>query len=354
MRLICFALFLSAVIPVASVRAHEAPVNTCATDMTVSCVLDIHLREFELMRADPVVIDRTIVKLLGTNTDGQMMTLDISLEDGSMIDSQLFGVRLDVPAYATALMSPDGKTLAVQLPNDADEATLHFFDAGANPLGVVSAQSPGGWGHEFSPAAMLGLLAGQNLLTLDATALRGTFYRFELSASVIDGTFEVRELRPANGADDTMNAYFERRFANQMPGPGYDHEHYRGPLAAVTTEAADGSPSRVLVRSDEGGEVAFDQRLGRQRMGYHYQDARLSPDGTRLAVIRDSSYASADPPVQLMVFDVATAFPVFLAPVPEGPLHRQLVWLPDNRIAVFEMTDDGGTNGFVFDLPAVE
>ncbi|MGL5011121.1 MAG: hypothetical protein ACRC6I_14675, partial [Paracoccaceae bacterium] len=169
--------------------------------------------------------------------------------------------------------------------------------------------------------------------------------------SVVDGTFEVRELSPAQYTSDTFDAYFERRLSDQEPGPGYVYEFHVGNLAAMTTAEGDGSPSIFCVESADGGRVFFDQRLGRERLDYYYHKARPSPDGARVAVIRDAVSASADPPVQLMVYEVATALLLFAAPVPEGPLQRQIVWLPDDRIAVLQTVSTGTTEGFVFNLP---
>jgi hypothetical protein len=220
-------------------------------------------------------------------------------------------------------------------------------------LGVVSAEPPEGWGFEMSPAGTLALLADQGVLTLDSDRLSGSFYRFEVSAAVADGAVTVRELGPATDASDTLEAYLQRRFAAQLDGVGYEDVQLNGALSAVTTEASDGHPSRLMVRSEAGGEVAFDQRLGPERMGYSYSAARLSPDAARVAVMRDASYAADQPPVQLMAFDVATTAPVFVAPLPEGAAQQQLVWVPGNRLAVVQ-SGNGATDVYVFDLPSSE
>ncbi|MGL4236241.1 hypothetical protein [Tabrizicola sp.] len=342
---------LSTLILASSVQAHEITVDTCATDPVAVCALEIDLPDFQTIDADPRIVDGQLLRLLGADPAGRLTSVDVSLADGAVAGSVLLDLVLGLPDHVEGLIAADGKTFAVYpWTGEGDRGGFRFYDATGKTLGTMSADVPDGWQFEYSPAETLGILAGQNRLTFDETALRGTFYRFELYVSVADGTFDVRELHAGTSGTnplDTLDAYLGRLLAGQGPDPGYEYESFVGPLSAVTTEASDGNPSRLSVRSEEGGEVFFDQRLGPARRGYDYRQARLSPDGARLAVIRTQS-AEGDSTTQLMVFDVATTAPTFAAELwQEGPV----VWLPDNRIAVLQADDQGGTQGFAFDLP---
>jgi hypothetical protein len=353
MHSISLAVLLCGLTLGAGVGAHEVPVDVCAVDAALGCAVEANLAGFSLMDVAAVVTGQATLKLLGTDAAGQVVMLDVSLADGSVGGRQAFEAQVEAPGFTQGLIAPDGGIVAMSLSDGGEEAGLQFFAASGQRLGLVSAEPPEGWGFEMSPAATLALLADQGVLTLDGDRLSGSFYRFEVSAAVADGVMTVRELAPATGAYDTLEAYLQRRFAAQLDGVGYEDVHVNGALSAVTTEASDGNPSRLMVRFEAGGEVAFDQRLGPERMGYSYSDARLSPDAAQVAVLRDASYAPGQPPVQLMVFDVATTAPVFVAPLPEGAAQQQVVWLPGNRLAVVQ-GGDGDADIYIFNLPAAE
>lgn len=340
MRLAAIGLVLSGL----PAFGHDITTSDCAmTD--APCVLEFILPDFRLMQAAPVVLGQDL-RLLGADAEGRVTVLDLSLSDGAETARQGFDLLLDEPQFAPGLIAPDGKTLAVYLWDRDEERGLQFLDAGGAALGLMPPDAPEGWGLEMSPAAMVSLLAGQGLMHFEGPSLSGGFYRFRVSVAVADGSFVVDETSPALSPDDTLSAYFERRLERQIDPVGYEVVSYQGELSAVTSEASDGNPSLLVVRSEGGGEVAFDQHLGKERMRYAYRSAHLSPDGTRLAAIRETDQGAA---VELMVFDLASTQALFTAALPQG-WEQQVVWLPGNRVTVLT-TEGEGTEGVVFDLP---
>jgi hypothetical protein len=324
MRSAVFGLALSGLLAFAA-AAHDLESSDCMVS-DVPCALTFALPDFRLMQAAPVVLGPNL-RLLGADTQGRVQLLDLSLADGAEVARQDFDLVVEEPQFTPGFIDADGATLAVHLWTGGEELGLQFLDASGRALGLLGPALPEGWGLEMSPAGLVALLAGQNLMRFQEGALRGSFYRFDLAVTVADGAFAVRETSPAMSPTDTLTAFFERRLASQLDPVGYETAVWQGGLSAVTTEASDGSPSRLLVRSDEGGELVFDQHLGEARMGYAYRDARLSPDGARLATIREADQGAR---LELMVFDVATTRPLFTAAMPQG-WQQQLVWLPELR-----------------------
>ncbi|MGL5012426.1 MAG: hypothetical protein ACRC6I_21365, partial [Paracoccaceae bacterium] len=129
MRAHCFAICLAALLGTTPAFAHEVLTDTCATDGAKTCALEFDLPDFQLLRADPVVIGQTSLKILGADANGQIMSLDLSLADGSVAGSVQFDARLEQPEYAPGMIAPDGETFAVFSTEGSEDYGLQFFDA---------------------------------------------------------------------------------------------------------------------------------------------------------------------------------------------------------------------------------
>ncbi len=197
MRLFISAVLVSTLSILQTAEAHEFVVDTCATEADQYCALEISLPDFWLLRADPVVIDGTLLKLLGGDEAGQILSLDLSLATGAVTGRVTFDAQQKMPGYTVGLIAPDGKTFMISLEDGADWPGLQFFDDTGKRLGLVLPHIPAGWEAAVTPVEALLAFSMQNHLTFDDQVLTGSFYRFQFVASVTDGTFEVRELQRA-------------------------------------------------------------------------------------------------------------------------------------------------------------
>jgi hypothetical protein len=350
---------LALLVPALPAFAHETVVNACVIDAAQPCALEIDLPDFQPLGGDPVVIDGTVLKLIGADARGQVRTVQIFVSDGTILAEQPFDLVLADPEYRWAMIAPDGKTIAIHLWDGSQDRGIQFYNAYGNPLGLVKGGADAAWAYDENTATeTLGIFGEQGLLTFNETEMRVSFYRFEMAAQVADGHFELRELSPPQNESDTLQAYLERRFWD-LVGPGAETVNWQGNLEAVIIAEGDGQAEELMVRSRHG-QVMFDQRLSVDRddytlnSRYHYSEAYLSPKARQLAVIRFGN-GSADAPVQLMVFDVRTTFPVFTAPLAgdeDGrPASYQTIWISDSRVGVLRTLQDGDSRLFVFDLP---
>lgn len=318
---------------------HEPVIDDCAISAT-PCPVEVLLPGLEPLDGAPLLTAPDRLTFLAHAAAGPVAA-EVSLADGQIQREVPLRLPKDADLYV-GLVAAGGRGYALSLWQGGTELGLQFFAPDGAALGLLPATWPEGWPLEMSLASAVTLLAGQGVLTFDGEELRGPLYRFDLAVSAADGALTVTETRPGTGASDTLGTYLERRLARQIDPVGAESVHVEGALAAVTTWASDGSPSRLLLRSADGGEIAFDQRLGPDRMEFTYSAARVTPDGTRLAAIRTTAAES-----RLMIFDTATTVPVFEAPLPTG-WRASVVWLPQGRVAVLQHDGDKGTRLLVF------
>lgn len=340
------AFLLALLIATSAATAHEMAVDDCAVNADRECAVEVTLSGLVWIAAEPVVVAPDRLRFLAEDATRGVVLVDLSTTDGQVVRQQPLDMGGLDYVMLSGLIAPEGQTVALSLWQEDGGYALQFFSADGAQLGQVPAIRSDGWTMEISLTEALMLLGGQNLLRFDDTAIQGEFYRFRLRAGVADGSLEVKDLAPPSHDGDTLSAYLERRLAGQLDPVGHEDAFFEGPLSAVTTTASDGSPSRVLLRSTEGGEIAFDQGLGPERGGFDYLTARVAPDGRFLAVARDGGAAGRDPATELMLFDARTTFPAVMAPLPAGWPH--LVWLPDGRIAVLAAQDGPGIGVVVF------
>lgn len=343
---------MRAVLPLIMLSAShlwaETPrTDDCAVNPDRACPVEVLLPGMQLVPGDPVVTAAgQLTALTWDATDG-IAALDLSLVDGKTLRKLPLDLGEGDFSAATGLIADAGQGFALHMWQDNTDLGLLFIDAGGVPMAQMRATWPADWQLEMSLAEAILLLGQQNVLAFDGTALEGRVYRFDLRATASDGRLMVVELEPGTGERDTLGAYLERRLSRQIDPVGAEDVRFEGALSAVTTWEADGSPSRLLLRSTDGGEIAFDQRLGPDRMDYEYHSARVTPDGRYLAAIRTTGTGET-PGSQLMVFDATTTVPLFRAPLPESAALR-LLWLPDRRIAAIGDRDDTGVQLFVLD-----
>ncbi|WP_103256193.1 hypothetical protein [Tabrizicola aquatica] len=319
--------------------AHEPVIDDCAIS-AAACPVEVLLPGLAPLDGSPLLTAPDRLTFLAHGGVGPVAA-EVSLSDGQLLREVPLRLPKDADLYV-GLVAAGGRGYALSLWHGGTELGLQFFAPDGAALGLLPASWPEGWPLEMSLATAITLLAGQGVLTFDGEELRGTLYRFDLAVSAADGALTVTETRSGTGAVDTLGAYLERRLARQIDPVGAEDVHVESALEAVTSWASDGSPSRLLLRSADGGEIAFDQRLGPDRMGHDYSAARVTPDGTRLAAIRTTATES-----RLMVFDTATTAPVFEAPLPIG-CCASVVWLPQGRIAVLQVDGDEGARLLVF------
>jgi hypothetical protein len=352
--------------------AHERQVEICAAQVPATCDPTFELSGLSLLNVDPVVLPDGNLRLLAASRDREVELVDLSMTDGTVTRRQVVDLRLDYEGHfrgsVFAEFSGDGQTVVIAAAEKGDEPGFRLFDADGNRIGFVPHQAleanflPSDlilddWGYEDTAADLFALLIAQNLVQLQGDVLTGTLYRFDLVADLGKGTFELRETRPAMNEKDSFAAYMKRRFAIQLDPVGREHRDYRGDIAAVTSEAADGSASSVYALDHDRHRVTYDQHLGVENGRYFdYGGARLSPDGQQLAVLRHSSLESEGPPFALMVFTTVTAREVFVAALPsmEWSGRARVVWLSDSRIVVLQTDEAAGIKGFAFDLTQAE
>jgi hypothetical protein len=335
---------LACLVAASPALAHDPVIETCAIQTERACPLEVLLPGLERLDGSAVLTAANRLTVLAQGAAGPV-AVAVSLADGQI--QRQVPLRLTEAAdLSVGLVAAEAKGFALSLWNGGTEVGLQFFSPDGAPLGEMPATWPKDWPLEMSQASAIALLATQGLLSFDGTALKGTLYRFDLTVTAADGVLTVTETHPGTGATDTLGAYLERRLARQIDPVGAEEVHVDGALSAVTNWASDGSPSRLVLRSADGGEIAFDQRLGPDRMKVDYSAARVTPDGTRLAAIRTAEDGEA----RLMIFDTVSTAPVFEAPLPTG-WRPTVVWLPNGRIAVLQ--DDGGaaTRLLVFQTP---
>lgn len=349
--------------------AHERQVDTCATEVPETCPLVFQLPGVFLQNVDPVVLPDGHLRLLTASPQGIVELVDLSMTDGSVTRRRTVDLQLGPEEHfwrtVFAKFSGDGQTVVIAASEKGDELGFRLFDADGSRIGFVPDQALetnflpsdvilNDWGYDDTAADLFALLIAQNLVQLQGDVLTGELYRFVLVADFGKGTFELRETRPAMNASDSFAAYMKRRFAIQLDPVGREYRHYRGDIAAVTSNAADGSPSAVYALDRDRHRVSYDQHLGVENGWYFdYGGARLSPDGQNLAVLRRSSSESDGPPFALMVFTTVIAREVFVAELPMSGRAR-VVWLSGSRIAVLQTDEDAGIKGFAFDLPKAE
>lgn len=336
--------FLIALCLASPAVAHEPVIEACAVEPDRACPVEVLLPGLEPLDGAPVLTALDRLTYLAHGATGPV-AVQVSADDGQILRQVPLRLIEGVDVHV-GLVAEGGQGYALSLWHGGTEVGLQFFDPDGAPRGLMPATWPDDWPLEMSLASAVTLLAGQGMLRFDGAGLRGALYRFDLVVTAADGVLTVTETRPGNSAADRLGAYLERRLAHQIDPVGAEAVHAQGALAAVTTWASDGSPSRLLLRSADGGEIAFDQRLGPDRMEVHYSAARVSPDGTRLAAIRMTEEGAP----RLMVFDTATTAPLFDAPLPTG-WRPATVWLRNGRIAVLQDDGDEATRLLVFQTP---
>jgi hypothetical protein len=343
MRARLLALFL-----VAAPAFADTPVyDDCAVNPDRTCPVERVLPGLALIQGDPVVTGPDRLTFLAQDARG-VVAVDLSLRDGSIL--RTLPLQLGEGDFQTGygLIAQGGNGYLLHMWQGSTDLGLLSVSADGLPMELMRATWPEDWPLESSLAAALMLLAAQNVLAFDGVALQGQVYRFGLRMTASDGRLMIVELWPGIDENDTLGSYLERRLARQIDPVGFESVEFEGPLSAVSTLASDGSPSRLLLRSEDGGEIAFDQRLGDARRGHDYMAARVTADGRRLAAIRNSTYAGLDPAVRLMVFDTGTAAPLFEAPIPAAITPRA-VWLPEGRIAVLQDREGKGVEVLILD-----
>ena len=325
--------------------ADGLALETCATDPGRDCLVEATLPGLTPLQAPLVLAASDRLTLLAA-IDGYPAAVELSLADGSAL--RTLPLRLPSPGLDASggLIGQGASGYALLLWQGGTLLGLQFFGPEGAPLGLLSSPPPDDWPLDLRLDEALLLLAGQGVLTFDGVALAGTLYRFRLQVRAADGALTVTETRPGTGAGDSLGAYLARRLERQIDPVGAEAVQVEGRLAAVTVQASDGAPSRLLVRSGDGGEVAFDQRLGPERMDFDYSAARVAPDGARLAAIRTSAAGEA----RLMVFEIETTAPLFEAALPVA-LRSSLLWLPGGRIAVLQDDGDGSARLWLFQTP---
>ena len=302
----------------------EAPrTDDCALNLDRACPVEVLLPGMQLIPGDPVVTAPDQLTFLAEDGTTGIAAVDLSLADGQTLRKLTFDLGGGDFTAGAGLIADKGHGYALHMWQGSTDLGLLFIDASGMPLALMRATWPKDWPLEMSLAEAITMLGQQNVLAFDGTALEGQVYRFGLRATASDGRLMVVELEPGTGEGDTLGAYLERRLSRQIDPIGAEAVRFEGALAAVTTWEADGSPSRLLLRSTDGGEIVFDQRLGPERNDYEYSSARVTPDGRYLAAFRTTS-TGAKPGSQLMVFDAATTVALFQAPLPEGANIRLL------------------------------
>ena len=342
MRVVLILLCLAA----SPLRAEAPVVEDCAVNPDRACPVEVLLPGLELVQANPVAVaDR--LTLLAVDEAAATVAVDLSLDDEAV--KRILPLKLGETDYqvVSGLIADNGQGYALNIWQGDTNAGLLFVRADGTAAALMQANRPDDWPLEMSLAEAMMLLGTQHVLTFDGAALEGKVYRFGLRATASDGQLVVAELEPGTGQGDTLGAYLDRRLAGQIDPVGSESVTFEGPLSAVTTTASDGSPSRLLLRSEEGGEIAFDQRLGPERMRYDYQAARVSADGRYLAAIRTEADPGKAP--QLLVFDATTSALIFEAPLPSGS-GPQLLWLDGGRVAVVQTLEGEGVQVLVLKL----
>jgi hypothetical protein len=312
-----------------------------------TCPVERLLPGLDLIQGDPVVTGPDRLTFLAQDATG-VVAVDLSLRDGSIL--RTLPLQLGEGDFQTGygLIAQGGNGYLLHMWQGSTDLGLLSVSAEGLPMSLMRASWTEDWPLEASLAATLMLLAAQNVLTFDGVALQGRVDRFGLRMTASDGQLLIVERQPGINRDDTLGRHLERRLARQIDPVGFESVEFEGPLAAVTSLASDGSPSRLLVRSGDGDEIAFDRQPGDAGGGHDYMAARLTADGRRLAAIRDSTHAGLDPAVRLMVFDTGTTAPLFEAPLPAA--HSPgVVWLPEGRIAVLQDREGEGVAVLVFD-----
>ncbi len=344
MRAILFVALLAA----APVWADGPRSDDCAISTARACPVEVLLPGLELLDAASIpMLDQ--ITVLAKSGQG-IVAVDLAVADGALrrtlpLNTGAGDLATDTGLIGSGLIGLDAQGYLLHIRQaDGTELGLLFLGRDGERLALMPPSSPSDWSLEISLAEAVMLLARQGALTYDGAALQGLLYRFRLRIKAADGKVVLDELQPPMTPGDTLAAYLERRLAQQIDPVGYEDIHQEGRLSAVTTSASDGSPSRVLLRSSEGGEIAFDQRLGASRLDYDYQAARVTLDGRYLAAIR----SSVDDEMLLMVFDTTTTQPVFQAPLAQA-YRSQLLWLQDGRIVVLQQREGEGINVLVLD-----
>ncbi len=347
MRALLFLLLLAAT----PVRADVPRTDDCALSAERSCPVEVLLPGMQLIPGDPVETAPDRLTVLAVDAASGFVAVDLSLVDGKILRKLPLDLGAGYFTAAGGLIAPDGRGYALHLWQEDTDLGLLFIDAGGRPLARMQATWPQDWPQnwplEMSLAEAIMLLGMQNVLAFDGSALQGRVYRFGLRVTASDGRLVVAELEPGTGDGDGLGPYLDRRLARQIDPVGAEEVRQEGGLSAVTTWVSDGSPSRLLLRFDAGGEIAFDQRLGPERMDLAYHAARVTPDGRYLAAIRSDSSGATQSPL-LLVFDAATTTLLYEAPIPEGAAAR-LHWLADGRIAALGDRDGAGVRVFVLD-----
>lgn len=344
------AAFLLFALAASPLRAEGPTIDDCAIAQDRTCAVEVLMPNLTLVNSDPVATGADQLTFLALAKDGGLVAVDLSLADGSLRRSLPLQLGEGDFRVDTALIAQGGNGYLLHMWQGSTELGLLFVDAGGEPAGLMRPTWPADWPMEMSLATAVMELGVQNQLAFDGAALQGTVYRFGLRLTASDGRLLVVERDPPAGEGDTLGAYLERRLARQIDPVGAEAVRFEGPLSAVATWVSDGTPSRLLLRSEAGGEIAFDQRLGPDRMEFDYTAARVTGDGRHLAAIRAFDAGPA-PDLRLMVFDAATTAPVLEAPLPAGRASR-LHWLPDRRIVVLQDHEAGGVQVFVLGLAA--
>lgn len=337
--------FLFALCLATPALAHDPVIDTCATGRE-ACPVETLLPGLEPVAGSPVVTGPDRLTYLAYGADGPV-AVEVSTLDGRVLGQVALRLKADADVHV-GLVAAGGRGYALSLWHGATEIGLQFFSPDGAALGLLPPTWPQDWPLEMSQASAVTLLALQGVLSFDGASLQGTFHRFSLSVLAADGVLTVTETQAGTSATDTLGAYLARRLERQIDPVGAEAVRVDGALSAVTTWASDRSPSRLILRAKDGGEIHFDQRLGRDRMDFDYSAARVTPDGARLAAIR--TVTEFQPEARLMVFDTTSTALVFEAPLPTG-WRPSVVWLPGGRIAVLQDDGDAATRLLVFQAP---
>lgn len=335
-------------------KADLQIVPTGCPEAAVSCFT---LTDLSASPGQPVIVDPSLVVAgVGRGPTGardSLVVVDIDLSG----QGRLVGVTV-LDATATERLgrieiAPDGRTFALFTRDERDHlnrnrlvGAIQFFDEGGTRQGRVASPYLADWpvDAEWSPVDLMAAYAGTQALTFRDGAMALRFGPYLLQAGLVDGQMHLAGSGAA-GADADLGALVNRMF-DPLGGEGLA---LRPGLTAHHSFPADGRPAALYLSApplsdppDVRGHLDLAPvPLEPNAADYSrdYGAIALSPDGTRLAVIRLTD-ASCDPdpvPYDLVVYDTATARPIWSQTATRsGIVQQTLAFTRDNRLVLTE------------------